>query len=123
MSDPPIPGDSSGLPGLPDFGGLMDQLQRMQEIQATVYEGQAGGGAVKITANGAFRFESVSIAPDAVDPDDVDMLEDLVLAALHDLTTRLTAAQQEAMGGLDPSQLGDALGGLGGPGGLAGPEV
>ncbi len=112
MSDAPFPG------GLPDLGGLMDQLQKMQDIQTTVHEGQAGGGAVKITADGAFQFESVTISPDAVDPDDVEMLQDLVLAALHDLTAKLAEAQRQAMGGLDPSKLGDALGGLGGLGGL-----
>jgi nucleoid-associated protein EbfC len=119
MTDRPPPEPPPDLPGLPDLGGLMDQLKRVQEAQAQVYEGQAGGGAVKIRATGGCQFEEVSITPDAVDPDDVTMLEDLVLAALHDLATKLAAAQQEAMGGFDPSRLGDALGGLGGLGGSA----
>jgi DNA-binding YbaB/EbfC family protein len=112
MTDTPVPD------GMPDLGGLMDQLQKMQEIQSTVYEGHAGGGAVTIIADGAMQFESVTIARDAVDPDDVEMLQDLILAALHDLTSKLAAAQRQAMGGFDPSQLGDALGGMGGLGGL-----
>jgi nucleoid-associated protein EbfC len=116
MTDTPYPG------GMPDLGGLMDQLQKMQEIQSTVYEGQAGGGAVKITADGAMQFESVTIAREAVDPVDIEMLQDLVLAALHDLTSKLGDAQRQAMGGFDPAQLGDALGGLGGLGGVGGAE-
>jgi DNA-binding YbaB/EbfC family protein len=118
MSEPPGTPDTpdppgSPFPGLPDLGGLMDQLQRVQEAQAQVYEGQAGGGAVKVTADGTFQFRSVTIAPDAVDPDDVEMLQDLVLAALHDLTAQLAEAQRAAMGGFDPSALGEAFGGLG----------
>jgi nucleoid-associated protein EbfC len=123
MSEPPAPGPAD-LPGLPDLGGLMDQLKRVQETQAKTYEGRAGGGAVRIQANGAFQFESVTIEADAIDPSDPGMLEDLVLAALHDLSAALAAAQQEAMGGFDPSQLGDTLGGLGlgGLGGQTPPE-
>jgi nucleoid-associated protein EbfC len=107
-----------GLPGLPDLGGLLDGFQKMQEAQSQLYEGQAGGGVVRVTATGSLAFQSVEIAPDAVDPDDVEMLCDLVLAALHDLTATVTAAQRDAMGalgGLDPSALGGLGGLLGGP--------
>ncbi len=76
----------------PDLGGLLRQAQEMQErlvaAQAEaaerVVEGQAGGGVVKVTVTGAFDFRSVTIDPSAVDPDDVEMLQDLVLAAIHD---------------------------------------
>jgi DNA-binding YbaB/EbfC family protein len=112
MTDHDPPGGIPGMPNLPDLGGLMDQFQKMQEAQATLFEGQAGGGAVRISATGGLEFRRVSIAPEAVDPDDVDMLQDLVLAALHDLTARIAAAQQEAMGG---------LAGFGGLPGLGGP--
>ena len=103
-ADPVVPS------GLPDVGGLLDGLQKIQEAQAEVFEGQAGGGAVRITASGAMVFESVSIAAEAVDPDDVEMLQDLVLAALHDLTVRIAQAQRQAMGNL--GGMGDLLGGL-----------
>ncbi|MGH9243275.1 MAG: YbaB/EbfC family nucleoid-associated protein [Acidimicrobiales bacterium] len=85
---------------MPDLGGLMDHLQRMQVTQSAEYVGQAGGGVVKITATGGFDFRSVVISPDAVDPDDVDMLQDLVVAALHDLVAKVNAAAQDAVAGL-----------------------
>jgi hypothetical protein len=109
-----------GLPGLPDLGGLLDGFQKMQEAQAQVYEGQAGGGVVRVRATGSMAFESIEIAPEAVDPDDVEMLCDLVLAALHDLSATIAGAQRDAMG--DLGALGALAGGdLGGLGGLLGP--
>ena len=113
----------------PDFGDLLRQAQQMQqqlaEAQAAaaeqVVEGHAGGGVVKVTVTGDLEFLSVHIDPAAVDPADVGMLEDLVLAALHDAVARVQELNQEALGGL-----GGALG-LGGPaapgslGGLLGP--
>jgi DNA-binding YbaB/EbfC family protein len=97
-----------------DLGSLMEQAgqmqQQMAEAQAaaagTILEGAAGGGAVKVTVTGTGEFRSVHIDPGAVDPDDVAMLEDLVLAALHDATARIQELQAGAMGGL-----GDLLGG------------
>ena len=99
----------------PDLGALLQQAQQMQqqlmEAQAAaaeqVHEGVAGGGAVRVTVSGGMEFKSVTIRPDAVDPNDVDMLQDLVLAALHDAVNKVNAAQQQALGGL-----GGALGGL-----------
>ena len=98
---------------------ILAALLSSQEAAAQVYEGQSGGGAVKITMSGGFEFESVTIAPGAVDPDDVEMLQDLVLAALNDVVTQAGANQGGGMdlGGLD---LGGLLGG-GGLGGLLGP--
>ena len=103
----------------PDMGDLLRQAQAMQEqlmaaqAQAAeqVVEGQAGGGVVKVQVTGAMEFRSVSISPDAVDPDDVEMLEDLVLAAIHDATARVQELQQGALGGLDVGGLGGLLGG------------
>ena len=104
-------------PGFPDLGGLVAGFQKMQEAQGATYEGQAGGGVVKITSTGTGQFESVEIAKEAVDPDDVQMLEDLVLAALHDLSQRIAEATQDAVGTMDLGGFGDILGGLGlGPG-------
>ena len=61
----------------------------------------------------AWQFESVTIAPEAVDPDDVELLPDLVLAALHDAVDQIGRLQQASMGGLDLGAMGGALG-LGG---------
>ncbi len=95
-----------------DLGSLLGQAQEMMAASAQaadeIVEGVAGGGAVRVQVNGRLEFRSVSIAPEVVDPNDVAMLEDLVLAALHDAAAQIAASQARALGGL-----GD-LGGLGG---------
>jgi DNA-binding YbaB/EbfC family protein len=105
------------MPDQPDLGQLMAQAQQMQEqlmaAQAEaaekVVEGQAGGGVVRVAVTGGMEFRSVTIDPAAVDPDDVDMLQDLVLAALHDAMARVGEMQQGLTSGLG---LGGGLGGL-----------
>jgi nucleoid-associated protein EbfC len=105
-------------PKQPNMNDLMKQAQKMQEqlmeAQAAaadqVVEGQAGGGVVKVTVTGGMEFQSVHIQPDAVDPDDVAMLEDLVLAAIHDAVGKVNELSQQAMGGLDLGGLGGLLG-------------
>lgn len=90
---------------------MQQQLLAAQAQAAEqVYEGTAGGGAVKVTVNGGMDFQSVEIRPDAVDPDDVEMLQDLVLAAIHEAVGQVTAAQQSALGGI-AGGLGGLLGG------------
>ncbi|HEV2368717.1 MAG TPA: YbaB/EbfC family nucleoid-associated protein [Acidimicrobiales bacterium] len=87
-------------------GGLGDLFRHAQQLGQMEVTGQSGGGAVRITMTGDFEVRSVQIEPAAVDPDDISMLEDLVLAALHDATG---AARRLVMG---------APGALGGPSGL-----
>ena len=102
--------------GMPDMGELLQQAQKMQEqlleaqaeAASHVVEGQAGGGVVKVRVTGAMEFEAVTIDPATVDPDDVEMLQDLVLAAIHDAVARVNELQQQSLGGLG---LGGALGG------------
>jgi nucleoid-associated protein EbfC len=106
-----VPDETPGLPEMPDLGGLLDSFQKVQQARSQVYEGRAGGGAVVVRASGELEFESVTIAPDVVDPADVEMLQDLVLAALHDLATTMAAAQRDAMGALGGLDLGGLLGG------------
>jgi nucleoid-associated protein EbfC len=87
--------------GMPDLGSLVDGLAAVQNIQAATYVGTAGGGLVRIKANGRMDVESVEISPDALAGGaDVDELADLVHAALRDLTAQIAAAQQQAMGPL-----------------------
>lgn len=114
----PEPDDLGSLLGgaAPDLGGLLEQAQQMMQSAAAaadaVVEGVASGGLVKVEVDGHYDFKAVTIDPSAVDPDDVSLLEDLVLAALRDATKQLQERQQGALGGLD---LGDMdLGGLGG---------
>lgn len=107
-------------PQMPDLNALLGQAMQMQaqltqaqaEAADTVVEGQAGGGAVVIEVTGGLEFRGVRISPDAVDPDDVDLLQDLVLAALHDAMANVHQIQAASMGGL-----GDLLGGAGPAGG------
>jgi DNA-binding YbaB/EbfC family protein len=95
---------------------LMKQAQKMQqqmvEAQAELAEaeltGTAGGGLVTVTVNGAGEVKSVKIDPRAVDPQDVETLEDLVLAALHN------AAEEARV--LTERKLGPVTGGMGGLG-------
>jgi nucleoid-associated protein EbfC len=104
------------------LGMAMDMQQQMLAAQEqaahTVVEGQAGGGVVRIEVTGGMEFRSVTIDRDAVDPDDVEMLQDLVLAALHDAVSRVNDLAQAAnpMAGLGMGDLD--LGGLGGMLGL-----
>jgi hypothetical protein len=104
---------------------MMKQVQKMQAdmlaaqealAQATV-EGSAGGGMVKVVVSGSGDVQSVRIAPEVVDPDDVEMLEDLVLAAVADGLRRAQELQSESLGGVTG---GLDLGGLGELGGLLG---
>ena len=112
----PIPGHDPFPGGMPDLGGLLESAQQMmanaQAAASQIVEGVAGGGLVKVQVDGHFDFHSISIDPSAVDPDDIALLEDLVLAALRDASAHLQAGQQGAMGGLDLGGLD--LGGLGG---------
>lgn len=110
-------GGGGGAGGL-DLGALMEQASQMQSqmaaaqeaAEATSVEGVAGGGVVRVVVNGGFEFQSVTISPEAVDRNDVEMLQDLVLAALHDAVNQIAELQQSSMdvSGLD---LGGLLGG------------
>lgn len=79
------------MAGIPNLPGMMKQIQKMQERMAQVQEelesktvtGEAGGGMVKVTANGKQRLVKVVIEREVVNPADIEMLEDLVLAAAN----------------------------------------
>lgn len=105
-----------------DLGGLLQQAQAMQEQMAAAQEaqaqqvvtGSAGGGKVTVEITGAGEFNSISIAQDVVDPDDVEMLEDLILAALRDGSSQVAELQENSMDSMqmpDLGGLGDLLGG------------
>ena len=101
---------------------MMRQMQRMQEDMAVAQaaladatvEGSAGGGVVTAVATGTGELQRVTISADAVDPDDLEMLEDLVVAAVNDALRNAQALQTEKMGaatsGVDLGALGGLLG-------------
>ena len=114
-----------GAPGtggeLGDLGGLLASAQEAISAQAeaalATVEGSAGGGVVTVTMTGTGEVTDVTLAPEVVDPADVEMLQDLIVAALHDAGLKVTEMQREAMGalgGLDLGSLGDMFGGLAG---------
>lgn len=93
------------------FGGanlnaLMRQAQKMQEdmqkqkeeLEQTEFKSSVGGGQVELVMLGTREIKSIKINPEIVDPDDVEMLEDLVLAALNDAGTKADKLKAEKMG-------------------------
>jgi len=85
---------------------IMRQAQELQarlakaqkELAEATVEGSAGGGAVTVTANGQQQVLSVKISPEAINPDDVEMLEDLVLAAVNEAITNSQEMAAKHMG-------------------------
>ena len=80
---------------------MQEQLAKAQEeIENRVAEATAGGGAVKVEITGNYEIKSLKIDPDAVDPDDMGMLEDLVIAALNEALNTVKGFHNEGLGGL-----------------------
>ncbi|HLR68812.1 YbaB/EbfC family nucleoid-associated protein [Virgibacillus alimentarius] len=94
------------MKGMGNMGNMMKQMQKMQkkmakaqeELHAMSFEATAGGGMVTITANGQKEITDVQIKEEVVDPDDVEMLQDLVLAATNDVIKQIDEKTNETMG-------------------------
>ena len=108
-------GFPGGMPG--NMNNLMKQAQRMQrqmeenptELEEKEYSASAGGGAVTVTVSGKKEVLSVKLAEEVVDPDDIEMLQDLIVAATNEALRKMEEESQAAM-----SKLTGGLGGLGG---------
>ena len=100
------------MPG--NMNNLMKQAQKMQKqmeenqkaLEEKEFTAAAGGGAVEVTISGKKEVTKVKISEDAVDPDDVEMLEDLIMAATNEAMRKIDEASQQSM-----SQITGALGG------------
>jgi hypothetical protein len=109
--------DSPQLPAGPgfDLGALLGSAQEMMQAQAEVagaeVVGEAAGGKVTVTMTGGLDFLAVHVAPEVIDPDDPEMLEDLILVALRDAAAKVQELQSATLGGLDLGGLGGLLGG------------
>jgi DNA-binding YbaB/EbfC family protein len=92
----------------PNLGDLLSQVHEMQQrlmdaqqaAGAQVVEGRAGGGVVRVKVTGGMEVLDVSIDPSVVDPGEVEMLQDLVLAAMRDAVARASELNRQAFGGL-----------------------
>ena len=106
--------------GQPNMNAMMKQVQKMQadmvkaqeELKNEVVEASAGGGMVTVKVSGDLEIREIRIDPEAVDPEDVELLQDMVLAAVNEA---VRSAQE-----LAASKMNAAAGGLAGPGGLGG---
>jgi len=87
---------------------MMHQVQKLQEklakaqeeLNTTIIEASSGGGVVKVTINGQQKIQSVKISPEVIDPDDVELLEDLILTAVSEAITKSQQLAAERLGGL-----------------------
>ena len=80
---------------------MQSSLAKAQkEIEEASVEASAGGGAVNVVVNGQPKLQSLKIAPEAVDPADVEMLEDLIVAAVNEALEKMRALQAQRLGGL-----------------------
>ena len=108
-------GFPGGMPG--NMNNLMKQAQKMQkqmetqqaELEAKEFSAAAGGGVVEVTVTGKREVTKVKIDPEAVDPDDVEMLEDLIMAATNEALHKVEDEAAKAMG-----KLAGGLGSMGG---------
>ena len=105
---------------------LAAQQEAQEALKSEKVEASAGGGMVKVAMTGDLRLESLEIDPDAVDPEDVEMLQDMVVAAVNEAVRSAQELQESKLGGLsegfDPMSALDMLGGMGG-GGMPGGRV
>ena len=106
-----------GLGGPQNMQGMIRQAQKMQEqmtelqeqLDSREYEVKAGGGAVTVVITGKKEIKSLNIAPEIVDPDDIEMLEDLIVAATNEALRKVEEESAAVM-----SKLTGGLGSLGG---------
>ena len=96
------------MKGIPNMGNIMKQAQQLQakmgkiqeELSEKTVEASAGGGMITVVANGKQELISIHIEKEVIDPDDPEMLQDLVLAAVNDALTRAKDMMNQEMGKL-----------------------
>ena len=93
------------IPGAPQGGNMMKKIQKMQEnmaaiqqeVEATEFTSSVGGGAVEVTVNGAHEVTAVNLKPEIVDPDDIEMLQDLIISAFNESIRKANEAMEQGM--------------------------
>ena len=101
-----FPGGMGGFPGGMNINKLMKEAKKMQadmeksqeELQAKEFEATAGGGAISVKVTGGKEIKEIKIQKDVVDPDDVEMLEDLILTCVNEALKKVDNAQSASLG-------------------------
>lgn len=101
-----FPGGGMGMPG--NMNNLLKQAQRMQaqmqenkaKLDEREFTAAVGGGAVKVTVTGAKELKAIEISPEAVDPEDVETLQDMILAAVGEAMKQVDEESQKLFGGM-----------------------
>lgn len=93
------------MPKIPNINQMMSMAQNMarqmeEQMDALVVEGNSGGGMVTVKMDGHKRLQSLRIAPEVVDPGDIDMLQDLIVAAINDAQGQIEEKMKSNLGGL-----------------------
>ena len=109
------------IPNQPSRNDMMQKIQKMQEemnqaqeeVENTEFSASSGGGAVEVTVSGKHEILSVKIKPEVVDPEDVGMLEDLLMASLNEAIRKANDTMETRMNGLTGGLNIPGLGGLG----------
>lgn len=113
------------MPMPPNLNKMLEQMQSemtaaQEKLKEEKVDASAGGGMVKVVVTGEGRLEAITISPDAVDPEDVELLQDMILAATNEALRQAEDLREKAMSGaagMDPMAALEQLGGLGGLGG------
>ncbi len=100
-----FPGGMGGFGGM-NLGQLMKEAKKMQadmeksqeELVSKEFEATAGGGAIEVKVSGAKEIKQIKIKKDVVDPDDVEMLEDLILTCVNEALRKVDSAQAQSLG-------------------------
>ena len=108
------------IPNAGQGGNMMQKLQKMQEemaktqsaVEETEFTASAGGGAVEVSVNGKHEIKSIKMQPEVVDPEDIDMLEDLLLASLNEAMRKADETMEAEMGKLTGGMNIPGMGGL-----------
>lgn len=96
-----VPNQGKGV----NQAGMMKQIQKMQddmqkaqeEVENSEFTSSSGGGAVEVTVNGSHEIKSIKIKPEVVDPDDVEMLEDMLIAAINEAMRKASDTMEREM--------------------------
>lgn len=108
------------IPNANQGGNMMQKLQKMQEemaktqaeIEETEFTASAGGGAVEVTVSGKHEVKSIKMQPEVIDPEDIDMLEDLLLASLNEAMRKADEKMEAEMGKLTGGMNIPGMGGM-----------